>query len=48
MSEQELMTISIEFHEWMKDNDCIKYASQYFGYTDEDMFIEFYKQYKNK
>ena len=35
--------IAIGFNIWMKKNDTVEKAEEFFHFTDEDMFDEFYK-----
>lgn len=37
---------AIAFHKWMRENDTQENAEKYFHFTDEDMFIEFLKEYE--
>lgn len=39
----ELRLEAIAFHKWMRENDTMENAEQYFHYTDEDMYNEYLK-----
>lgn len=41
---QQMITIAILFHKWMRRNDIPSKAEEYFGYSNEDMFNEFYSE----
>lgn len=43
---QQMRTIAILFHKWMRRNDIPSKAEEYFGYSNEDMFNEFYSELK--
>ena len=48
MTANQIKRIAIEFHKWMKQNDTVENAEQFFHYTDEDMFNEFIKDTMSK
>jgi len=39
---------ALEFLKWIRENDTIDNAEQYFGYTDSNMYDQFIKQANEK
>lgn len=46
--DEEVVRIAIEFYHWMRKNDTMENAEQFFHFTDEDMFNVFLEEVYGK